>query len=505
MGLFLLISVLAAIFRVTNLDVIEFKADEAINLFLATRPLFGHPFPPGGTVSSIGLLNPPLLNYLLFPIALFTLDPKMISLFIGFLNSLAVGVFFLIIKRYYGVTTAFVAATLMAFSPWLILFSRKIWPQDLLVVFLIPLIYSLHKLLVEEKKIYWISYVAFSMFVIQLHQASILLITLLTIFLLFKKVKLDWRYIFWGFLIGVIPAVPYLIYITRNLNSPEVFMVTKERFSPQFFTATFIRPFQIMSQGNFYFVMGDDMLTFSQKFPLIFKIRQFFYLEYILLPFGMFLFWKNFPKLRLLVYTTITLPILYFLFHVEPFMHYFLFLIPFLFLFLGASFAFFLRLTNFFLRTASLLTFLALVVISITFNLAFFNLLGKQKSFKGDYGTAFVLTEERAKERLKNYQNDKNYEEMILASYLPSQFLYGHLPVARLIYPYEKTQNEIDLLEKRLKEVPEDARIQKQLIAFYTTTPPTSEVIELLKKKSGQLPAYQTIYEEVSKLYERQN
>ena len=63
--LFLFIVAASAIFRITNLNLIEFKDDEAINLFLAARPLFGHPFPPGGTVSSIGLLNPPFFNYLL--------------------------------------------------------------------------------------------------------------------------------------------------------------------------------------------------------------------------------------------------------------------------------------------------------------------------------------------------------------------------------------------------------------------------------------------------------
>lgn len=64
---FLIIILSALIFRITNLRLIEFKVDEAINLFLASRSLFGQSFPPGGTVSSIGILNPPLFNYFLLP------------------------------------------------------------------------------------------------------------------------------------------------------------------------------------------------------------------------------------------------------------------------------------------------------------------------------------------------------------------------------------------------------------------------------------------------------
>lgn len=501
LSFFLLITAAASVFRITNLEVIEFKADETINLFLATRPLFGHPFPPGGTVSSVGLLNPPLFNYLLFPLVLLSLDPKMISFFIGLLNSMSVGFFFLIIKRYYGVTTAIFAASLWAFSPWLILFSRKIWPQSFLLIFLVPWVYSLHKIMLEAKTRFWLPYTALSILLLQLHQSSIFFLGPATLFLLVKKAKFSFSATLGGFVLGILPFIPYLFYVIAHLSDPTAFLVEKDRFSPHYFPVTFLRPLQIMSQGNFRFVLGEDMLTFATNFPLVYKLRPILYLEYLILPLGMVLFWKSFPKLRFLVYTTITLPILYFLFHVEPFMHYFLFLVPFLFLFLGAGFAFFFRLANPLLRGVSLLAFLALIAVSVAFNVAFFSLLNRQKSFKGDYGTAFVITENDTKERFKKYQGGRNYDEMILASYLPQQFLFGHLPVGRMIYPYEETRDEISLLEKRLKEVPQDPRIQKQLIAFYTATPPTSELIEFLKRKSNELPGYKSVYEEVSKFY----
>src|SRR3989344_36197 len=154
--LFIIIFFVSAIFRLTNLDLIEFKTDEAINLLLASRPLFGHSFAPGGTVSSVGILNPPFFNYILFPFTFLTLDPRGISFFIGLINSLAIAFFFLAIKKYYGTTIAFITTILIALSPWSILYSRKIWTQDLLFPFFIPLFFSIHKLILEKKMFYWL-------------------------------------------------------------------------------------------------------------------------------------------------------------------------------------------------------------------------------------------------------------------------------------------------------------------------------------------------------------
>ena len=154
MVVFLFIILSALIFRVTNLDVTEFKADEASNLFLASRPIFNHPFPYGGVVSSVGILNPPLFTYFLYAIAILTLNPQVIVLIIALINSLMLGFFFLFIKNYYSKTLAFISTIFLAFSPWSIIFSRKIWPPDLIPPLSIVLLYSLHKAVLSKKMIF---------------------------------------------------------------------------------------------------------------------------------------------------------------------------------------------------------------------------------------------------------------------------------------------------------------------------------------------------------------
>ena len=308
----LLIFLSAAAFRLTNLDLIEFKGDEAINLYLAARPAFGYSFTPGSTVSSIGLLNPPLLNYLLYPITKISLDPQAISFFIGLTNCLAIVFFYLIIRHYYQQTIALIASLLLTFSPWAIIFSRKIWPQDLTLPFFILLFLSYQKIRNDQREKWWLVYVTISLFLVQLHQVNLFFISLLTIFLLLSKTKLNFIYIGTGLILGLIPLFPYFIYLINNLAHPEVFLVAKERFSPEYFPVIFIRPLQLMSQGNFSFLLGEDTLTLAQNFPLAFKLRQIFYLEYLFLPLSVFLFWKKQFHDRPLIYDSLLLPVVYF-------------------------------------------------------------------------------------------------------------------------------------------------------------------------------------------------
>ncbi len=432
---FLLIIGFSACFRLTNLDLIEFKADEAINLFLASRPLFGYPFPPGGTVSSIGLLNPPLFNYLLFPLILISFDPKIISGLIGLVNSLAIGFFFLILKRYFNLLTALITTLLFAFSPWAILFSRKIWPQNLLVPLTIFFFWSLLKIIKENRQNYWWLLTVFSLLIIQLHQAAIIFLFLLFVFLLLqRRFRPPLSQMFIGIFIGLLPLLPYLTYVWKNLgHQPEAIIVTKQRFGSVFHPTVFLRPLQILNQGNFHFVLGTDTLTFQNRFPLIYQLRKVFYLEYLLLPFGLFVFWLKERRFRFLTYAILGLPMIYFLLHFEPFIHYFLIVLPFLFLFLANGLIHLIQSKNRWFKFGSLSILISLIITSIVFNWAFFQLLKKQGGFQGDYGPIYLVSATEVEKKLLPYKNDPLYREMWLASFLPVQYWYGWLPVPKLV------------------------------------------------------------------------
>lgn len=500
--LFLIVVLFSSFFRITNLSVIEFKADEAINLFLASRPLFGHPFPPGGTVSSVGILNPPVLNYILFPMTLISLDPKIISFFIGLINSIAIGFLFLILKRYFGLANAFIAAMFFAFSPWSILFSRKIWAQDFIIPLSVFLFYSLFKLVLEKKPVYWTGYVVFSLLLIQLHQSIIFFLLPLTIFLVLQKTKLNFKYIAVGFAIGILPLIPYLLYqISNGYQDYYALIAVKERLTPARSLSLLMRPFQIMGQGNFQFILGSgDMLNFSQNYPFVFQLRKLFYIEYLLLPIGMLIFWKNYIKFRFLVYITVLLPFIYFILRIEPEMHYFIILTPLLFLFIANVFYFMFKSNNSLFKLSSVLLFFTLILSSITFNFYFFKYLNEKKMLQGDYGTSFALSEPKTKEVFLKYQNQKDYQEMILASYVPQNLMYGYLPIAKMLYSFEETENNLGILEKKLKDNPDDARIRNEILAFYTSDL-ESKTLDALREKAKLYFFYRPIYKEAYNTY----
>src|SRR5581483_2455321 len=375
---FFLVLISSLIFRVTNINLIEFKGDEATNLFLASRPIFGHAFPPGGTVSSVGILNPPIFNYILFPLTIFSLDPKILSLLIGIVNSITIAFFFLILKHYYSKTIALISTLLLAFSPWSIIYSRKIWPQDFILLLVVLIFFSLHKILIDKNSKYWLVLTACLLFLIQLHQSGLFLAPLIFLFLLLQKAKINFKFIIIGLAIGLLPFLPYISY-EFSTNCPDCSTLIAAREKTGRSTLSFFRPFQIMNQGDFRFLLFDDINDFAKKFPLAYELRKVFYVEYILLPIGLLLFWLKNKKMRGLVYITVLLPVLYFAAGVFPHMHYSIILTPFLFLFVSFPLSYFISSQNKTIKIASIAIFLILVLNSIIFNSSFFHFLKDKK------------------------------------------------------------------------------------------------------------------------------
>lgn len=501
-----LIVLISAAFRITNLDLIEFKADEGINLFLASRPIFGHPFPPTGIISSAGIPNPPFFNYLLLPIVYITLDPKAISLIIGSINSLAIGLFFLLIHRYYGRTTAFVSSIFIALSPWSVLFSRKLWMQDFIFLFIVAILYSLHKIVLDKKDFFWLPYTTFCLFLIQLYHPTIFFVFLTTMFLLIQKARPHIRYIVIGIFLGILPLLPYLAYeLQHGCRDCSSFIRVREKLAIQSHPEMFLRPLQIVGQGNFQFILGKDMHTFASDYPFVYELRKLLYVQYIFLPLGIILFWKRYTKLRFIVYTIILLPFVYFLLRLEPFMHYFAMLIPILFLFIGLVFSNFFSYKTLSIKLFFSFIFIALLITYVSFNTAFFDLLNKQKGLEGDYGPSFKYTEKLTEKRFHKYLNDKHYKEMVVASFVDPRSIAGSTILAQALYQQKQTEKNINQLDQRLKEVPEDSRVENEVLAYYTLLPKTKETMNMLRKKTIQNPHYYNIYEEIYKHYLAKN
>src|SRR5690606_33381244 len=129
---FLLILVIAAVARLGWPGLTEFKADEGRLLTLALRMSDGE-LAVRGISSSVGFPNAPMSVWL-YSLPLFIRQHAYAAtLFTGALGVAAVaGVYWLAGRYGGGATGATVAALMLAVNPWAIVFSRKIWAQNLL-------------------------------------------------------------------------------------------------------------------------------------------------------------------------------------------------------------------------------------------------------------------------------------------------------------------------------------------------------------------------------------
>jgi hypothetical protein len=126
--------------RLYDLAAMEFKGDEQEGLTLAMRLLNDHPwssglpFPTHGMVSSnAGVHNPPLYTWIMAALWAPTQDPVAVARLIALVNVLCLYPLWLWARRHMDESRALVTLALCAVSPFAVIFSRKIWPVDLLL------------------------------------------------------------------------------------------------------------------------------------------------------------------------------------------------------------------------------------------------------------------------------------------------------------------------------------------------------------------------------------
>lgn len=143
LGLVLFFMMLAGYLRLNGLENASFNFDEAYALELSANILEIDPFTARGLPSSVGILNSSAFPYLLTIPLLFNLDPHWATGFVALINTFAVGACYGITRRWFGFGPAIIATSLYALNPWAVIFSRKIWAQNVLSVFTIALLICL--------------------------------------------------------------------------------------------------------------------------------------------------------------------------------------------------------------------------------------------------------------------------------------------------------------------------------------------------------------------------
>ena len=205
----LVILLLAAFLRLGQTGIVEFKRDEATLSRLALDFAQSGEIPLLGIGSSVGYPNAPINVYLLaIPYAVSD-NPLIATLFIAFLNIIAVALLWRMTYRYFGASTAFIAGILYAASPWAVIYSRKIWAQDMLAPFVILTVFTGLLGFLEGKRWAQVLHLPLLALTVQIHFGAVSLIPVTGVMLV-----LAWRRVRWVFVVGTVVAglvsLPYL-------------------------------------------------------------------------------------------------------------------------------------------------------------------------------------------------------------------------------------------------------------------------------------------------------
>ncbi|MCP5096315.1 MAG: hypothetical protein GY943_12255, partial [Chloroflexi bacterium] len=208
-----LILVVTAVLRLGWPGLTEFKADEARLTLLALEMAEGAVFHIRGISSSVGFPNFPMSVWL-YALPLFVWKHVYAAtLFTGLLNTLAVFGCYWLVRRYYGVEAALVAALMFAVSPWAIHHSRKIWAQNLLTPFIVGWGISAVLAFVEKRSKWLIPHFLCLAIAAQAHLAAIALVPVSGLLLLIYRKRIVWKTAVFSLILAALTVTPFIYYL----------------------------------------------------------------------------------------------------------------------------------------------------------------------------------------------------------------------------------------------------------------------------------------------------
>lgn len=209
------ILLVAAYLRMGSPGIAEYKSDEASLSQLALDLAHARSFPLLGISSSVGIPNAPANVYVLAIPYLISDNPLHATQYIGLLNVIAIGFTFLLARRYCGTGLALVVALLFAANPWSIAFSRKIWAQNMLPVFVVATMGTGICGFIEGKRWARLIHLPLLVFTGQIHYGTFVLLPA-TLYLLWSGRRYLSRWFWTSLFASVILVIPFAAGILRE-------------------------------------------------------------------------------------------------------------------------------------------------------------------------------------------------------------------------------------------------------------------------------------------------
>lgn len=199
--------------RLRLIDTTGIWGDQSFTLNTAMRWVNGGDIPLAANKSSVGIMNPPMIEYL-YAAALFVWpDVLSVALF-----TLAAGMAALVLTaaatyRLFGWRASLWALLLFAFNPWSVLYSQLVWNQTMIPVFAtLTLTSLLLYFAAQPRAVYLLLAFVGAACLTQVHPGSAVQLGTMAIILVLFWRQLRWRPLVAGIAVFVLLYVPFLLY-----------------------------------------------------------------------------------------------------------------------------------------------------------------------------------------------------------------------------------------------------------------------------------------------------
>jgi 4-amino-4-deoxy-L-arabinose transferase-like glycosyltransferase len=328
-----LILLLAGGLRLGWPEIIEFKRDEAALYSLALDVAEFKALPLRGIGSSVGLPNTAISVYVFAIPLFFWKSPLAATLWVGGLNTAAVALTYFFMRRYFGGRAALLAALLYAAAPWAVIYSRKIWAQNVLPVFVVAYIYTAALTFLEARRWWLPVHLLLLALIAQIHYSGLLFLPLTGALLISFRRNLDWRMLGWGAALAALTLAPFLLHILQNSSSGGGGLNGLLN-RPLQFSFESIKLAALVSMGTEIHSLAGPQ-EFRNYLATVPDFTLLLWLGGVLILAGMWVTWwqrnvsRFTPHASYLLLAWFVLPPLAFLVHNTPvFPHYFILMLP---------------------------------------------------------------------------------------------------------------------------------------------------------------------------------
>lgn len=204
---------LALALRLRGLDTTALWGDQAFTLNTAMRWVNGGPMPLAANKSSVGFVNPPMIEYL-YAAALFLWgDILSVSLLTMLGGLAAVAVTGFVTARLFGRRAGLWAALAFAVAPWAVYWSQLIWNQTMVPPFAALTLGGLLLYLFDRPRpAYLIASFAAAAAMTQVHPGTAIQLLIFPLALLAYRRRVRWTHVLAGAAVFALLYAPYLLY-----------------------------------------------------------------------------------------------------------------------------------------------------------------------------------------------------------------------------------------------------------------------------------------------------